>query len=302
MKRELTAEEWERFRQNVENLPPEELFREHQRAEQETKRQYEAFRSAFKKQICSFCDKALATYSKKNPCLHWLLRPNGVKKNGIRQVVQELGYFRSATYVRWIANQEKFTSRINDLTDEGNTEAFFHWTAVYEHIKWTFWCTQNDRKGHHGTGSPMPHFHIEIRLNNKIFVKFNDFHIPFTDEDLFQFRCNADEDFPIDYGFGKYGAGMSDTMSVPPDLILSNTKTTEDVENATFHIQTKLKPRDGSRIEMDLVVEAMKRSKEHGKPVAHFLRELGLDPQIKISPADSIVEKVERNNPRKKSD
>jgi hypothetical protein len=297
---QIDPTEWEAFSKHIKNLPQEEILREHEAQEEENVRVYEGFMNAFSEERCDFCGKPLKSFAKNSPCLHWLLRPKGVKKNSIRDVLTERGYFRSATYVRWATNQEIFLARINDLKSEGNTDALFHWTAQYKHIKWTFWCTQNDIKGHGGKHSSMPHFHIEIRLENQVFVKFSDFHIPFTDDDLFNFQCNSDPGFPVIFDFGGRSSGMNDAMSLKPEDILESAISTAEPEDAIYNIQSIVMAEEGETIPMDKFLESLDKSKQSGKSVAHYLNESDLNAQIHVFPAEFVVEKVERNNPRKK--
>ena len=39
------------------------------------------FADCFERGICSICEKPIKTFSIKNPCLHWLLKPKGF--NGV---------------------------------------------------------------------------------------------------------------------------------------------------------------------------------------------------------------------------
>jgi hypothetical protein len=160
-------------------------------------------------------------------------------------------------------------------------------------------CKENDYLGHTGTKhSEFPHFHFAMHLDNKPFIKFNDFHIPFTDEDLFNIKCIKDNDLHIDQSFDPYGAGMSDATSMPLETVLQESLVTEDPENATYHIQSLISTDDGSELDMDLILEAINKSKESGKPVANFLKDLQYNRQIIVSPADSIPDKEVRSKTR----
>jgi hypothetical protein len=227
-----------------------------------------------------------------------LLRPKGVKKTDLESLLIQKGYFRAAAYIRWVANQEALLCRINDLTENEQSRSVFHWSASYKHIKWTFICSQNDYKGHANTLTDFPHFHFEMRLAGQPFVKFNDFHIRFTDEDLFNLKCNEDDSFPIKQSFGPYGAGMKDAFSLPAQTILEKSTSTDDEGKAVYHIQTIVQSDSG--ISGEKIAEIMRLSKETKKPMAQLFYEAGLKPQVLIQPPDSVPDKESRNPRRKK--
>lgn len=293
--------EWAAFAKHINSLPQEEIDKHVREGEEETEHLYQEFKEAFQKGVCDSCGKSLATFSKDNHCFHWLLRPKGVKKDNIEELLKQRGYFRVAAYVRWVANQEAFLCRINDLIEEGDADAVFHWSATYKHIKWTFICNKNDLAGHDTAGAYFPHYHIEIKLSGLPFVRFNDFHVPFSDEDLFNLKCNADERFPIKQSFGAYGAGMNDAFSIPPEKMLSESTTTDDEGKAVYHIQTIIRAEKGKPIKGEQVAEMIRRSKETGKAMAYHAQEMGLNPQIVIGTPDEVPNKESRNNPRKKN-
>ncbi len=210
---------------DVRSLSPSDIQKRNAAQADETERLFAAFLTALKQDKCDSCGKPLATFSERNQCFHWLLRPKGVKKQHVAELLTAKGYFRSGSYIRWLANTESKFTRVNDLEDE-NEKSVFHWSAAYRHIKWTFLCTESDLQGHANTNSDFPHFHFEMRLNGQIFIKFNDLHIRFTDEDTFNLRCNRDANSPIKQTFGFYGAGMSDAFSIPAETILEEAVTT----------------------------------------------------------------------------
>ena len=298
-----TDAKWTGFLRYVSSLPKEEVERKNRERHEEIERLYRHFKECFSKGICDGCGKPLATFSKSElPCFHWLLRPKGVKKKDLEFLFTTKGYSRTAAYIRWIANEEIFLSRINDLADEGNTEAVFHWSATYKHIKWTFWCTPNDYNGHQGSKVAYPHFHVEIRLSGQVFVRFNDFHIPFTDEDLFDLRCNLDSRSPIKQSFGIHGAGMRDAVAVPIEKIISDTQVADDESKGVYRIHTMAIAKEGETISEDFLEEVIRKSKETGHTVAYYLNKSGLNTHIVVSPIDTVPDKEIRTNPRKKED
>ena len=186
---------------------------------------------------------------------------------------------------------------INDLSQEGNLEAVFHWSARYKHIKWTFWCTKNDYAGHN---NHPPHFHFEMRLDKNPFIKFNDFHIPFTDEDLFTIRSHEDPESRVKQTFGFHGAGLEDAFSADPEKLIEGLTTTENQDEAVYHIHTVIHSEEG--IPNDVLNKAMSIAKEKKVPVANIIREFGYEASVAIEPAESLITKEIRANPRRKTD
>ncbi len=293
----ISSHQWELFKRNVRNMPQEEIARIKRKNVDEAERLYRRFTESFKKGLCDSCRNPINSFSSDSICFHWLLRPNGSKKVNIKEVLEAKGYFRSASYIRWVCNQDVHLARINDLSEEGDTQAIFHWSGQYLDTKWTFVCTSNDYHGHQGHESRFPHYHIEMRLHDRIFIRFNEFHLKFTDEDLFNLRCDLDVSCPVKHTFGPHGSGMEDALSIPSDKIMEGVQITDNPDEAVYHIHTILTDKKG--IPGEIIQEALQRSKDSGKPVATFLRELGYSPQVCIEPIDNIPDKQDRNHPRR---
>lgn len=289
---------WREFQEYLKALPINALGVESQEQHEEAESLYQKFKECFSREMCDSCGKPLPTFSRNNPCFHWLLRPKGAKKDDIERLFQAKGYFRTASWIRWVANQNAFLAGINDLRGEGDQAAVFHWTARYKHLSWTFWCTKNDYVGHVNTRANMSHFHVEMKSEGRPFIRFNDFHIPFTDEDLFYLKANLDSDSVFQQSFGPHGAGMQDAMDVPAEEIIGSACSVDDERKGVYEIDTIIRAAPGQTISGDLLTHIIEKSRESGRTIAHCVREEGLDAQVLITPSDSIPEKSVRSNPR----
>jgi hypothetical protein len=294
----ISESEWKFFKNYVLNMPPEAIEQIKRKNATEAEILYRKFKEKFEQGLCDSCGNPLSSFHPDSPCFHWLLRPEGSKKENIEDVFKVKGYFRTASYIRWVCNQDVHLSRINDLSEEGDRDAIFHWSAQYRHIKWTFLCKSNDYQGHENRHIFFPHYHVEMCLLDKTFIKFNDLHLKFTDEDLFNLKCDLDETCPVKQTFGPHGSGMEDAFSVSPEDIIKETQTTNDQSNAVYHIQTVLMDKNG--IPGEKISEAIKKARETGKPIANFLSEMGYSPKIIIAPPENIPQKQIRHHPRKK--
>ena len=138
-----------------------------------------------------------------------------------------------------------------------------------------------------------------MRLNGQVFIKFNDFHLRFTDEDLFNLRCNLDPDSPIKQSFGSHGAGMKAAVSIPLETILNETKSTEKESEGVYRIQTIIEAEPGKSISGEMIANVVAKSKASGKPMAYYLKDTEHLTKIIVSPVDSVPNKEIRANPRR---
>jgi len=294
---------WCRFKSTLRqqsHLIEGETLKNRERAEIE----YRSFLDFAHRGECYICKKSVKTFSSSHPCPHWLLRPKGVKKEHVFTVLRLGGYNRSAAYLRWWANHDSLSRNINDLKEEGDLNAYFHWTCRCKHLLWTFKCARSDFEGHPTTQHNYPHYHFEMRLSGQPFIKFGDFHVPFTDEDMFWLQANDDPDSPIKQTFAPHGSGMQDALSIDPDTLLEHVATGGDYneDKAVFQIDSFVHKEGG--ISGEVVQSAIEASKKTGKTIAFHLKEAGLDPRIIVSPARTVIEKSDRsprNRGKKKS-
>ncbi|MDB6117906.1 MAG: hypothetical protein JWO08_1687 [Verrucomicrobiaceae bacterium] len=269
-----------------------------EKKQEEAHLEYLSFREAAENEYCYICGKPWATFSSAGePCLHWLLRPKGVKTKHIEQLMLAQGYFRPASFVRFIANFAKPYKNINDLEDEGDPAAVFHWTCCWKHIRWTFKCGLNDLRGHAGSQTDFPHFHMEMRLDGRAFVDFGSLHIPLSKVDLANLQINSDPASPMKVVFGPYGSGMQDAMEMDPDYIIDNiqTKPGQTEDDAVYHLDSIFSGDGDKGIPGELIDKAIADAKISGKTIAHHLYAAGVKGRTIIGAAKSVPEKADRS-------
>ena len=290
----------EAFRKMVEGLSDEELQKQNQRDTALHEKQLAEFKSGYRRGICYLCGKPFKTQSVETPCIHWLLRECKFKKKDFPQVFLKHGYSQISSYLRWCANQVQFQSCINDMIDPEDARTVFSYTVVWKRIEWTFECSRNDLEGHSGTRSDFPHYHFQMRMGGKPFIDFSDFHIPFTEDDLFILDLKHQLPTHFHHSFGIGGSGMSDALDISPDEIINKSEVAKDDESATYRLQTMLNLKDQS-ISGETLLALYKISKDTGRTMASLLREhLPESASIKtiVSPADTVPEiarRTERN-------
>lgn len=281
----------EAFKKILDELSPDELLRQNDEDFNRSQHEHAIFSEAYKKGICYLCSKPLKTISKETPCVHWLLRQCKFRKKDFPLIYSRFGYRQIAAFTRWAANEERFLGNINDLVRESTDRKIFEHTIKWKNIEWTFDCSKNDYKGHDGMHSNYPHYHFQMRIDGKPFINFGDFHIPFSEEDIFFFDLEAAYPEEIYTGFGVAGMGMQTAAEMDPEEILKNAQVAPDEENATFRMQTLIcaseRPIDGQVLQ-----DMIKESQATGETLASLAQKhmAASDVLIKtvITPADSV--------------
>lgn len=214
-------------------IPREEIAKINALEHARTCESYERFKSHFQDGKCYLCHAPLKTFSTSKPCLHWFLRPRGFKKKNFSLLFGIYGYFQMESYARWLANLEVASRNINDLSGEKTESKVFETTIRYKHIEWAFSCAPSDLEGHAGKASDFPHYHFQMKLNGQTFITFNDFHIPFNDEDLWKLELMRGQDNLIEHTF-MFGEGMEDVFNhIPVETLIDGSTLTDDESEAS---------------------------------------------------------------------
>ena len=292
----------EQYRKIFEGMSPEEIEEINRLNVEEHERQREEFTKGYENNICYLCNKPFKTISKDNPCLHWLLRQCRFKKKDFPKIYEKYGYGNIAAFIRWCANQERFLSNINDLEDEKSDRKVLSYTVKWKNIEWTFDCSKNDFEGHQGTAIEYPHYHFQMRIGGRQFINFNDFHVPFSDEDLFVLRNSIEQGDWFKQDFGVIGSGMQDAVSVKLDDILEHSNRSDSEDEATYHFSTMIDASDNP-ISGEEIYEIQKEAERTGKSFAYVaqnrLKERA-NVQTIISPADSVPEIASRTEHKRR--
>lgn len=292
----------EKYRKIFERMSSDEIAEINRLNDEEHQKQAKAFKEGYQKGICYLCSKPFKTISSDNPCLHWLLRQCKFKKKDFPKIYAKYGYGNIAAFIRWCANQERLLSNINDLKDEKPDRKVISCTVKWKNIDWTFDCTKNDFEGHSGTAINYPHYHFQMRIDGKQFINFNDFHVPFTDHDIFILKTSIEQDGWFKQDFGAIGSGMQDAVSIDLDAILEHTTPSKDEDNATYHFSTMIDARDNP-ISGEEVYEIQMEAKRTGKSFALIAQQRltgRAQVQTIVSPADSIPDIASRTEHKRR--
>jgi hypothetical protein len=218
-----------------------------------------------------------------NPCPHWLLRPKGIEKRHIKQVLQAFGYIRTQAFLRWVANEDVFARNINDLDEERDPTKVFETTIRYRIYEWSFSCTQTDIDGHKISGSGRkPHFHFKMTINRQSFFDFNDSHCQLSEYDLFNFAIIRGGS-PITKQYFLGGEGMRELFQPENfDKLIKTTETTLSPEDALLNFQTIIEPKNDQPISPEKIQALLRESQDKGVPLASLIHKLGEEVRAKI--------------------
>ncbi len=242
---------------------------------EENERVYNEFIEALNMNKCFLCNKQMNSFIVSEPCFHWFTYPNGIKKKHFNNyLTNPISFFRLNSYFRWLANTEKPLGNINDLKEETSANSYMETTIKYKNIEWAFSIGHTDISGHvNSTDGAAPHFHIQMKIDGKIFLKFNDFHIKFTDEDLFTIELleQASDKFEIRH---TYGEGMGIMESEENLKIMDEYMSIAEDDNAAlFNRQTLISAPEGQTLSGELIQKAIEESQRTKKPIGKLLQE-----------------------------
>ncbi|WP_299818061.1 hypothetical protein [uncultured Pontibacter sp.] len=283
----------------LEKIPQDVIERETRLQLEGNKREYQAFVQDLGNDKCYLCNGKLSSFEEQKPCFHWFTYPSGIRKKNFESYLkQPVGFFRLESYFRWLANIEKPIGNINDLKADVSSTSYLETTIRYKNIEWAFSIGHTDMEGHKaGKVGSLPHYHIQMMVDGRIFLKFNDFHIPFSDEDLFQIELlrQAGDKVKLEHIYG-HGIGLlEDSESL--EIIDKAMKVSEDETNATFRTQTFIQPPQGQTISGKIIAEAMEESKRTKEPISNILQRLLTDAKFTkiISPGSGVPKMSKRS-------
>jgi hypothetical protein len=289
------------------NIPPEEIARVNEKNHKEAAEQHKQFSEAFKAGQCSFCGAALRSFDPAKPCRHWLIKPDGVHKEHIEQIATQFSWGILENYLRWVANEEAFAKNINDLADEGSGK-LLEATIKYKNLEWSFSCSENDLSGHEGGGehSKRPHWHFQMYVDGKPFVRYNDFHLPLSEPDasfLEFMRANPGKVQRRIAG----GAGMNEVMdeSMLEHLVTMGRSgtTEEEAESAPIKLDTIILAEPGKTIRGEDIYNLIQQAQAEGVTATSKLRDLkNVNVQTCVSPGPGVVRQAPRCGRKRRGD
>lgn len=287
------------LRKFIESLPQEEVDRQTRLQAENNARVYKEFTDGLKIGKCFLCGGQMNFFEERQPCFHWFTYPTGIKKKHFENYLKNpIGFFQLDSYFRWLANIENPIANINDLKDETSSNSYLETTYKFKNIEWAFSIGHTDKEGHpNAQVGSTPHYHIQMIVDDRVFLKFNDFHIPFSDGDLFTITMldQAPDKVKLGHSYG-HGIGiLEDEENL--DLIDDALTITDDIANAPINRQTLIQAPEGQTISGEIIQQAIDESKRTKKPVGKILQRLLSDAKITtiLTPGDGVPEMTKRS-------
>jgi hypothetical protein len=286
------------FAEFLRGIAPERMVEHNKQQLEGAEREHAEFAAAFKQAQCYLCGADLTSFFAILRCLHWMLRPAGFKKEHFPAVASAFGYRSLSCYLRWVANEDGKARGINDLREEGSGKLIEE-TIRYRQFEWAFSCGQNDYDGHN-TGNPLseaPHYHFQMRINLRPFIRYNDFHVPFTEEDLVTLEAmRAAPDLIKRVNVGS--EGMHDLLhDVPLEALIAHGRSSDTEAASVLSLSTMVLAPEGETISGEALYEAFAEAKREGVTVTSILHKKLPTANIRtmISPGEGVVEQAVRS-------
>ena len=289
------------FAKFLESLPEEQRVHGNEVNRRAAEEEYQSFLEHFAKGSCYLCVKPLASFSKKSPCPHWLLKPRGFKKKDFPAIAKRYGYFQIQSFLRWVANRDGFARNINDLPEEGTNGKLFEVTIKYKSLEWAFSCAESDYEGHaKSQHAKHQHYHFQMRIERRPFIDYTDFHVPFSEKDVIEIEAMRalPEKVKQRYSFGE---GMRDILNDDTvEHIVNTTVPGKESDDAHFKLDTIAMAEEGKTISGEDVYQIIQEAKAKGVTVASLMHKLpNARTQVIVTPGPGVVEQAPRSRRKK---
>ena len=127
------------------------------------------------------------------------------------------------------------------------------------------------------------------------FIKFNDFHIPFSKEDLFNIELLKQDNVLLR---NSQAPGMTDILEDSEMLKMIDEYCTisENEEDASLNFGTMIQMPEGKTMSGEEIAKIFKESKRTRRPIRHLMKEHFPDASIisEVTAADGVPEKKKR--------
>jgi hypothetical protein len=291
----------EAFAKFLDQMSPEERDRVSEENLRKSEMQYIRFVESFQRGGCYLCGKPLTSFSKKLPCVHWLLKPKGFKKHDLPAIAERFGFFQIQSYLRWVANQQGFAKHINDLTEEGSGTKLFEVTIRYRNLEWSFSSSETDYLGHQTSQhAKYPHYHFQMRIDQRPFINFSDFHVPFKEIHVLNIEAKRRLPDKVKHRFA-FGEGMSDILNDDTVEALVNQSDGEDAGNeASLHFDSIAMADEGTTIRGEDIYQIIQEAKAKGVSIASLMHKLpNARTRVIVTPGPGVVEQAPRGGRKK---
>lgn len=225
------------YKNLFQQLDPELIRRFNEAQAERDAKDFQSLKENLEKGKCYLCGKSIDYIDSSSPCFHWLLNPKAKKKQLAKVLNSGKGLLHLYGYLTWVANSANPFVNIDDTPDGVDVNKIFETTIKYKEFEWAFSLAHSDFEGHQGTQSDYPHFHFQMKKNGNTVIKFNDFHIPFSDNDFNQIGMK--QQGVLDFVPG-LEAGINVLRDLPPQEFNSLLSRSNSDDGMSFRTRTVL--------------------------------------------------------------
>lgn len=287
-----------RLAEAISSAPIEARERFHQRQQAAVDAEHAKFKEAYAQGNCYLCGDAFTSFDESRPCAHWLLNPEGFrKKRHFAMVTEKYGFHQLQSVLRWLAHEEGGTKNINDLPEEGSGK-LREVTIRYRDLEWSFSCAPNDFNGHGSGSHQAPHYHFQMRQGHRIVIRYNDFHVPFSDVDILEISAEmASPDLKRRWS---HGEGMKDVFrpEIIDALLDSGGFRSTGEGDGDIKFDYIIKADEGTTMKGEDIHALLEEAKASGVSIGALLRR-GKLPNVSVetyvSPGPGVVEQKSRS-------
>jgi hypothetical protein len=278
---------------NFEAMTPEEIAEFNEQNSKKNDVDFKNFKQDLSNDLCWVCKEPLASFNEDKPCQHWLLKPEGFRKKHFKVLFNSKTIDQIEGYLRWYVNAFEPIKNINDLKEEHGEEKIKAITIKHEQLEWSFSCTKGCFDGSHGPHGP--HYHFQMRVNDRPFHDYSDRHIKLSPYEVWLMNIELGK-HPKIKRLERHGAGMHDLLDfADPEALLNSMESTDDMDNATFHISSLVMAKDENGISGDDLAALIEEHNATGVPMHRLLSKLdNADTQIIIEPGEGVPKAAPR--------
>jgi hypothetical protein len=261
--------------------------------------EYSRFLLSLDEGKCHICQMKLNEFNAEEPCFHWFLNPDGIRKKHFdKYLTRPIGYHQLTGYLRWFAHLEGGFGAINDLETETSSNKMREVTIRYKNLEWAFAFSESDYNGHTGKkAGAYPHYHVQMTIDDRPFLGFNNYHIPFTEVDfqILEIQRQAPDAMNIRHRYGEGASILEDEEGFK--LIDQEYSLKGDESNADYHCITTMIPPKGQKISGEMIRQAIEESNKTGRPYSNILAEMQPDLIVTkdVEAGSNVAEKKKRS-------
>jgi hypothetical protein len=284
------------LKKKIDSLSAETIQKQNDAEELRVKKEHEDFLSNLKKGYCFQCGNRMDSFKVSQPCFHWFTYPSGIKKKHFENYLKyPISFFGLRTYLYWLADSERLFANINNLQGEISSTSYFEATIRYKNLQYSFSVGDTDLAGHPNSQSDFPHYHIQVKRDGFVVLKFGDFHIPFAPIDLFIIKMKeklGDRVF-VDEGVGINILENEENLPFVMDQLIVD----DNEDEAAISLSSIITVGEGEVSFGESLVAAINESERTGSPIAKILASKLKKSTVKtiISPGKGVPEFVKRS-------